>query len=123
MICAKENGTARGLPNLRERVDPRTAGIAEAEQLGDFVEGLAGGVVDRAADQRVMPCAVRGAREIKVGVSAGDDQRQRRCIVQIRATPSSRLVLELAAARSCAAVLFAAASRSCSSTAWMWPSR
>jgi hypothetical protein len=44
-----------------ERVDPRTAGIAEAEKLGDFVEGFAGGVINGAADEGVGPCAVGDA--------------------------------------------------------------
>ena len=33
-----------------QRIDPRPAGIAEAEQLGDLVVGLAGGIVERAAE-------------------------------------------------------------------------
>ncbi len=58
---------------LRERVDPGAAGIAEAEELGDFVVGFSGGVVDGAADEGVVPCAVGGAGEIEMGVAAGDD--------------------------------------------------
>ena len=57
-----------------ERVDPGTAGIAEAEKLGDFVEGFACGVVDGAADECVRPRAVCWASEKKVGVATGDDQ-------------------------------------------------
>ncbi len=41
-----------------EVVDPGAAGIAEAEQLGDLVEGLAGGVVDGVADVAVVPGVV-----------------------------------------------------------------
>ena len=69
-----ENGTACGLPNAGEGVDPGTAGIAEAEELGDFVEGFAGGVVNGAADEGVMPRAVGGVREIEMRVAAGDDE-------------------------------------------------
>ena len=99
----------------RESVDPGTSGIAEAEQLGDFVVGFAGSVVEGAADEGVMPGAVRGAGEIEMGVAAGDDQSQG-CAVGSRA--------------ACPAVhdsgpthlwlrRFAFLSR----TAWMWPSR
>jgi len=57
-----------------ESIDPGTAGIAEAEKLGDFVEGFACGVVDGAADECVRPRAVCWASEKKVGVATGDDQ-------------------------------------------------
>ena len=56
-----------------EVVDPGAAGVAEAEQLGDLVEGLAGGVVDGVADVAVVPGGVAVLREIEVGVAAGDD--------------------------------------------------
>ena len=59
-----------------EGVDPGASGIAEAEELGDLVEGFAGGVVDGAADKGVGPGAVGGAGKIEVGVAAGDDQCQ-----------------------------------------------
>ena len=66
--------TAWGLPK-GERVDPGTAGIAEAEQLGDLVVGFAGGVVDGAANERVGPgCLCAGRGEIEMGVAAGDDE-------------------------------------------------
>ena len=61
-----------------ERVNPRTAGVGKAEELGDFVVGFAGGVVEGAADERVMPGELiaigdgRGA--VEVSVSAGDDE-------------------------------------------------
>ena len=103
-----------------ERVDPGTAGIAEAEQLGDLVEGLAGGVVDGAADERVAPGAVRGAREIEVGVAAGDDQRQRRLRGLER---SGRAVPGASASAVEPKRPRGLALRSFSSTAWMWPSR
>ncbi len=38
-----------------EVVDPGAAGVAEAEELGDLVEGFAGGVVDGVADVAVVP--------------------------------------------------------------------
>ena len=41
-----------------EVVDPGAAGVAEAEELGYLVEGLAGGVVDGVADVAVVPGAV-----------------------------------------------------------------
>ena len=41
----------------REEVDDRAAGIAESQQLGDFVEGFAGGVVAGVADVVVRPAA------------------------------------------------------------------
>ena len=64
-----------------EAIDPGAAGVAEAEELGDLVEGLAGGVVDGAADVAVapkrggasLPCRVL-VREVEVGVAAGDDE-------------------------------------------------
>jgi len=59
-----------------ESVDPGTTGVAEAEKLGDFVVGFAGGVVNGAADEGVVPGAVGGTGEIKMGVAAGDDEGQ-----------------------------------------------
>ena len=72
-----------------ERVDPRAAGIAEPEQLGDFVVGFAGGVVDGAADEGVVPRAVRGSGQIEMRVAAGDDQGQGWAVL---AHPADRLV-------------------------------
>ena len=59
-----------------EGVDPGAAGVAEAEELGDLVEGFAGGVVDGAADVRVGPGAGLGvlAGEVEVGVASRDDE-------------------------------------------------
>ena len=57
-----------------QRIDPRAAGIAKAEQLGDFVVGFAGGIVERAADERVVPGSVGWLGEIEMRVSAGDDE-------------------------------------------------
>ena len=61
-----------------ERVDPGAAGVAEAEELGYLVEGLAGGVVDGVADVAVVPPGVAVLGEIEVGVAAGDDKREER---------------------------------------------
>jgi hypothetical protein len=57
-----------------ERVNPWAAGVAEAEQFGDFIEGFAGSIVDGAADESVGPGAISGPREKKVSVAAGDDE-------------------------------------------------
>ncbi len=62
---------------LRKRVDPRPAGIAEPEQLGDLVVGFAGGIIDGAADERIGPCAVCRTGEVEMSVSAGNDEGQR----------------------------------------------
>ena len=73
---SKREWDGAGVAVARERVDPRTAGIAEAEQLGDFVVGLACGVVDSAADERIGPGAIDGLSRVKVGMSARDDEGQ-----------------------------------------------
>jgi len=69
----KREGHSERVTELGEGVDPGAAGIAQAEELGDFIEGLAGSVVEGAADKRVSPGAVGGAAEIEVGMAAGDD--------------------------------------------------
>ena len=66
-----------------EGVNPGASGVAEAEQLGNLVEGFAGGVVEGAADERISPCAVCRTAEIKMCVSAGDDQSQRRLLAKV----------------------------------------
>jgi hypothetical protein len=55
-------------------VDPGASGVAEAEELGDFVVGFSGGVVDGAADEGVVPGALGGTGEKEMGVTAGDDE-------------------------------------------------
>ena len=55
-------------------VDPGTAGVAQAEEFGDFVVGFSGGVVEGAADEGVVPGVFDGADEVEVGVAAGDDE-------------------------------------------------
>ena len=67
-------GNSIRVTEFRERIDPRTARITEPKELGDFVEGFAGGVIDGAADECVGPCAVCWAREKEMGVTAGDDE-------------------------------------------------
>ncbi len=63
-----------------EAVDPGAAGVAETEELGDLVEGFAGGVVDGAADVAVVPGASLPclSGEVEVGVAAGDDEGEER---------------------------------------------
>ena len=58
---------------LRERVDPRAAWVTEAEELGYFVVGFSGGVVDGAADEVVVPRAEGWSGQVEMGVAAGDD--------------------------------------------------
>ncbi len=67
-----------GIAEFGQRVDPRTTGIAEAEQLRDLIEGFARGVVHGASHQRVIPCSLRRAGQIKVRVPAGDNKRESR---------------------------------------------
>ena len=71
-------------------VDPGTAGIAEAEELGDFVEGFSGGVVEGAADEGVLPCAGGGAGEVEVGVAAGHYEGQGWVVAKGLAIPGLR---------------------------------
>ncbi len=58
-----------------EGVDPGAAGVGEAEELGDLVEGLAGGVVEGLAYVAVVPRLFgRLGGEVEVGVAAADDE-------------------------------------------------
>src|SRR5205823_3461684 len=57
-----------------EVVDDGAAGIAKAEELGDFVEGFAGGVVAGLAEQAVLETI---ADLEEMGVAAAGDQRHR----------------------------------------------
>ena len=66
-------GDGAGVSVLGKGVDPWASGIAETEELGDFVVGFACGVVDGAADEGVVPGAVGRAGEIEMCVAAGDD--------------------------------------------------
>ena len=77
----------------RELIDDGAAGIAEAEQLRDFVVSFACRVVARFAEKTVGEAL---ADFEQVGVAAADDQRERRDIRWLG--PASSI------------------------TAWMWPS-
>ena len=92
-------GYGAGVAVGGEVVDPGAAGVAEAEQLGDLVEGFAGGVVDGVADVAVVPGGVAVLARDRDGCG-----RRRR-----RARGAGRCVGRAAACSS--------------STAWMWPSR
>lgn len=69
--------------SVRDKVvDPGASGVAEAKELGDLVEGFAGGVVDGSADVAILPGASLPRRylvsEIEVGVASGDDEGEDR---------------------------------------------
>ena len=53
-------GDGRRVALAREPVDGRAARVAEPEVAGDLVEGLAGGVVERRAEQPVAAPALHG---------------------------------------------------------------
>ena len=61
-----------GIAELGKARQRRPAGIAEAEQLGRLVERLAGGIVDRVAEERIA--ADRGDME-KLRVAARNEER------------------------------------------------
>ena len=82
-----------GIAESGERIDPRAAGIAEAEQLRDLVEGLARGIVHGAAHQRVAPRGVHRADEIEMRVSAGDDEGKGWVAARVGAAPVRRAIL------------------------------
>ena len=63
---------ARGIACGGESIDGDAAGVAEAEELGGFVEGLAGGVIEGSAKEAVVSEALDIEQE---GVSAADDER------------------------------------------------
>src|SRR5438270_9483435 len=54
----------------REPVDNRPAGIAQAEQLGDFIEGFAGSIVTGMSDIPVRPALCLLFRKVKMRVAA-----------------------------------------------------
>jgi hypothetical protein len=56
---------------LGSAFDGGAAGKAEVEELGDLVEGFAGGVVERAAEKVVLE---RTPADVEMGVAAGDDK-------------------------------------------------
>ena len=61
-----------------EPVDDRASGIAQAKQLRDFVEGLAGRVVASVADVFVSPTLIFLRGQIKVRVSSRHNQGEHR---------------------------------------------
>jgi hypothetical protein len=67
---------------LRQPRQGRPARVAEAHQLGGFVEGLARGVVDGLAQDGVAPHPVHPHQ---LGVSARDKQRDKREFRRVRA--------------------------------------
>ena len=77
-------GDGAGVAVGGEGVDPGAAGVAETEELGDFVVGFAGCVVDGAAYVLVLPRSAGSLLlvwvlgEVEVGVSAGDDEGEER---------------------------------------------
>jgi putative nucleotidyltransferase with HDIG domain len=68
----ERKGDRGGISVSRQRIDPGAAGITQTQQLGDFVEGLAGCVVERGAH---VPVAF-AMGDIEVGVAAGNHQSQ-----------------------------------------------
>ena len=71
MLRGKSN--APRVASAREAVDVRPAGIGQAEQLADFVEGLAGSVVASLAEQPVLAEALDLHQQ---RVAAAHDQRR-----------------------------------------------
>ena len=65
-----------------QRIDPGTARVAQSQQLGDLVEGFAGGIVERGADIAIGEAFALVADEIEVGVATGNDQGQGSAIPQ-----------------------------------------
>jgi hypothetical protein len=61
---------------LREEVDDRATGVAECEQLGYLIEGLAGSVVAGVSHIVVRPGIAVAFGEIEVGVTPADHQRE-----------------------------------------------
>jgi len=55
-------------------VHPGAAGVGKAEELGDFVVGLAGRVVEGFADVAIVPGVAGFCGEVEVGVATADDQ-------------------------------------------------
>src|SRR5579872_6793328 len=57
-------------------IDDRSAGVSQRQQLCDFVESLAGGVIARVADVPVRPAIIFPLCKVEVSVSPGDDQSE-----------------------------------------------
>src|SRR5215469_10500025 len=65
-----------GIAVRSQAVDDGPTGISKAEQLSDFVEGFAGGVVARVADVLVGPGVLVLRGQVKMRVASGDYQCQ-----------------------------------------------
>ena len=61
-----------------EGVHPGAAGVGKAEELGDFVVGFTGGVVEGLADVAVAPGVAGFCGEVEMGVAAADYEREKR---------------------------------------------
>ena len=59
-------------------VDNRSTRVAEGEQLGDFIERLAGGIVACMADVLVRPTLALLLGKVEMSVPSGNDQSQHR---------------------------------------------
>ena len=73
----KGEGHRLGIAIRRERIDPWTAWVAQSKEFGYLVKGLAGGIVDGAADIPIGKASLSRLRCIEVCVSSGDHQGQR----------------------------------------------
>jgi hypothetical protein len=73
----------RRVPMRRYRIDPGTARIAQSQQLGDFVKGFAGRIIERGADVAIGKALTLVADEIKMRVATRNDQGQRSAIPQL----------------------------------------
>ena len=61
----------------RKRIDPRAPRVAQSQQLGDLVEGLAGCIVECGANVAVVKALSLMLSQIKMGMAAGNHQGQR----------------------------------------------
>ena len=73
-------------------LDRRAARIAEAEQLGDLVEGLADGVVDGRPEPQVTAHA---AHEKQLAMAARDQQKQKRVADRARQAGAQGMALQV----------------------------
>jgi hypothetical protein len=62
-------------------IDPGAARVAQSQQLGDLVEGLAGRIVERGANIAIGEALALS--EVEMGVTTGHDQGQRPGIRQM----------------------------------------
>src|SRR5579863_303288 len=65
-----------GIAMRREAIDDWASGISKTEKLGNFIESLASRVVAGVADVFVGPGIFMLRREIQMGVTTRDHQRQ-----------------------------------------------